>query len=446
MAHSPASRPDPFEPKSDPASASQPDGTTETATDRPLQHYLSVLSASGGGALSAEVALDLVLNEIAERACQATQASGAAIALTRDGEIVCRATTGENSPDIGARLSASHGLSGACLRTGECQCCNDTESDPQVDAEACRQLGVRSILVAPVWRAEELIGVFEVFSIRPDAFGDRDIRILQNLSREVSENVDSAANPQVSPPESRPVDFSPLQNSDPVIAAEQVREEENKPPQKDFWTTALLVCVIALALILGWILGREQWLRKSVGPTKETVQGRSEAAVSDSAATAAASPPISEKSTAPRSNSSTVRENAVEDDGLVVTRNGKVIFRSSPQGSNQAPATSAQPADQPTSKPPGLRVSSEIAQEYLATKVQPEYPEQARRQRIQGPVVLDIWVGKDGAVRSVTPISGNLELLSAATRAVAQWRFNQFFRDGQPVEFTTRMTVAFRLP
>jgi TonB family protein len=447
MAHSPASRPDPFEPKSDPAFASQPDGTTETATGRPLQHYLNVLSASGGGALSAEVALDLVLNEIAERACQATQASGAAVALTRDGEIVCRATTGENSPDIGARLSASHGLSGACLRTGECQCCNDTENDPQVDAEACRHLGVRSILVAPVWRGQELIGVFEIFSVQPHAFGDRDIRILQNLSREVSENVDSAANPQVPQPESLLVDSPPLQNSDLVIAAEQVPEEENKPPQRDFSTTALLACVIVLALILGWMVGREQWrpTRRSLVPANETVQGQPEAAISDSATTGASSAPLSEKSAGARPASSAVPEGAVEDDGLVVTRNGKVIFRSSPQGSNQA-ATSFHSAEQPTTKPSGLRVSSEIAQEYLVTKVDPEYPEQARRQRIQGPVVLDVWVRKDGAVRSVTPISGNPELLSAATRAVAQWRFNPFFHDGQPQEFTTRMTVDFRLP
>jgi TonB family protein len=456
MAHSPASRPDPFEPrKPDPGSASQPAGTAE-APDRLLHHYLSMLSASGGGSLSAEVALDLVLNEIAERACQATHASGAAIALTRDGEMVCRATTGENSPDIGARLSASHGLSGACLRSGEWQCCNDTENDPRVDAEACRRLAVRSILVLPVWRVGERIGVFEIFSIRPDAFGERDIHILQNLSREISENVGSAENLQLAKPESplvvdsaTPENPPAFENAESIVTIEKIEQEEGKPPQKDFSTTALLVCVIVLALILGWIVGRGQWRRpthKSVAPANETVQEQPQALNSDSPTTPATSPPMSGKSTSPPSASTAVPEDTVEDDGLVVTRNGKVIFRSSTQSSNEGRATTFQPAEQPTSKRPRLRISSEIAQEYLATKVEPEYPEQARRQQVQGPVVLDVWVGTDGTVRSVTPISGNPELQSAATQAVAQWRFHPFFHDGQPEEFTTRMTVDFRLP
>jgi len=450
MAHSPASRPDPFEPRES-GFASETDPPERAATNHSLRHYLSALSASGSGALSAEVALDLVLNEIAERACDATKASGAAIALARAGEMVCRATTGGNAPDIGARLSTSHGLSGACVRTGQSQLCNETENDSRVDAEVCRRLGVRSILVVPVRRLEELIGVVEIFSTQPNAFGDRHIQILQTIAREICENVDSAASLQASKPEPRLAADSPApQNSEPRIAATETGPAGDKLPQKDLLTTALLVCVILLALILGWMVGRAEWQRpglRAVVPSSQTLQGQSsEVSISDSSTVAPSAAPTIENSEVPRSGSSAAAEDAGVDDELIVSRNGKVIFRSFSQGANQAAATNIQPSKQHTSKPPRLRISPEIAQEYLATKVEPEYPEAARKDRIQGPVVLDAWVDRDGTVVNVIPISGNSELLSAATRAVAQWRFHPFFHEGQPEEFTTRMTVVFRLP
>jgi L-methionine (R)-S-oxide reductase len=451
MAHSPASRPDPFEPQNpDHPFPSHTDPAEDVLSGRSLSHYLNALSASGGGSLSAEVALDLVLNEIAERACHTTKASGAAIALARDGEMVCRATTGENAPDIGARLSTSHGLSGACVRTGEWQLCNDTENDSRVDAEVCRRLGVRSILVLPVQRTQELIGVVEIFSTQPKAFSDRDIQILQTFVREVSENVGLVAELQVQKPEPRLVaDFPDLQNFESAIDATEIGSSESKPPQRDFSTSALLVCVILLALILGWMLGHAEWQRpilKSVAPAIQPAQGQSsEVSISDST-TVAATVPRSENSPARRSGSSAAEDVPV-DDGLVVSRNGKVIFRSPSPPTNDLAAETIPPApEKRTIRTPRLRLSPEIAKEYLATKVEPEYPEEARSHRIQGSVVLDAWVDKDGAVRNVIPISGNPQLLTAATRAVTQWRFHPFFHEGQPEEFTTRITVAFRAP
>jgi TonB family protein len=450
MAHSPASRPDPFEPRK-PGFASETDPLEGVPTNQSLRHYLSALSASGGGSLSAEVALDLVLNEIAERACDATKASGAAIALARDGEMVCRATTGGNAPDIGARLGTSHGLSGACVRTGEWQLCNETENDARLDAEVCRRLGVRSILVVPVRQTEELIGVVEIVSTQPNAFSERDIQILQTIAREISENVDSAARLQASKPEPRQVTDSPAsQNSEPLIAATEHGPAADKLPQRDLSTTVLLVCVILLALTLGWMVGRAEWqrpTRKFAAPSGQAVQGQSsEVSISGSSTVTPSAAGRVENSEAPRSSPNAPTEDADVDDELVVSRNGKVIFRSSSQGAKEAAATTIQPAGQPTTNPPRLRISPEIAQEYLATKVEPEYPEAARKRRIQGPVVVDAWVDKNGAVVNVTPISGSPELRTAASRAVAQWRFHPFFHDGQPEEFATRMTVVFRLP
>ena len=157
-----------------------------------LRELATALSAHGGGALSADLALDLVLNEIVEHARLATGATAAAIALARGDEIVCRATTGANAPDLGVQLNVHSGLSGACVQSKKWQRCDDTETDSRVDAEVCRDLGVRSILVFPVIRENELLGIFEIFSPRPNAFTDREIQTLEALSRSIVNNVNRA--------------------------------------------------------------------------------------------------------------------------------------------------------------------------------------------------------------------------------------------------------------
>ena len=168
---------------------------------RPGEWDLGELAAKfaehGGGRvspeISAELALQIVLNEIVEQACLATGASGAAIVLERGGEWVCRASTGRSAPQLGARLDTASGLSGACVKTRTVQRCDDTENDPRADVEACRILGIRSAMILPVLRNGELAGVFEAFSTLPSGFGERDERTLEALSRRVLNNLERAS-------------------------------------------------------------------------------------------------------------------------------------------------------------------------------------------------------------------------------------------------------------
>lgn len=454
MAHSPISRPDPFEPP-EPNRAQEPGRARSdvSPTGPSLSQCLSALVVSGGGSVSAEVALDLVLNEVVERACLATGATAGAIALARDGEMVCRATTGENAPDLGIRFDTAQGLSGACLRTRKWQRCNDTENDSRVNAAVCRRLGVRSILVVPVQRAEELIGVIEIFSVRPNAFSDRDVRCLQAFSLEVVENVERAVGAQAPQPPPAAVEPAPMADSpefpilEPAISIVEVSSaKQAAEPRKDFSTTALLVCVIVLALIVGWMVGRAEWPPANIKPVAQAVRSQSEVSTPDSSTITVA------QSARPQSPAATVnsRLTGADDavgDTLVVTRDGKVVFRTPPQHVNDFATGSHQPSgEKPAIGSPRLRIPAEIAEEYLVTRVEPEYPEQAREHRVQGPVVLDAWVGKDGTVQKLTAISGNPELVRAATQAVEQWRFQPFFHEGQPQEFASRITVVFRLP
>ena len=126
--------------------------------------------------------LDPILEALTDAARVLTDASGAALAMWKDGAMVCRARSGELSPPLGAQLDAETGISGECLRTGELQHCTDAEADPRVDAEACRSRGIRSIAVLPIQSTRETNGIFLIFSTHPAAFTDFHIALLRQLA------------------------------------------------------------------------------------------------------------------------------------------------------------------------------------------------------------------------------------------------------------------------
>jgi periplasmic protein TonB len=126
--------------------------------------------------------LDPTLEAITDVACVLTSASGAALAMWKDGAMVCRARSGELSPPLGAQLDAETGISGECLRTGKIQHCTDAESDPRVDAEACRSRGLRSIAVLPIQSTRETNGILLAFSTQPAAFTDSHVALLQQMA------------------------------------------------------------------------------------------------------------------------------------------------------------------------------------------------------------------------------------------------------------------------
>jgi len=131
--------------------------------------------------------LDAALQLLADRAQYITGASGAAIALRRDGmaDMLCRASTGSNAPELGALLSTEFGLSGESVRTKRALRCDDAERDARVNREVCRQLGIASVVVMPVVNDDQVLGVFELFSGKANAFGERDLSAIQRLSEMV---------------------------------------------------------------------------------------------------------------------------------------------------------------------------------------------------------------------------------------------------------------------
>lgn len=143
--------------------------------------------ASPGAAVAPADRLDRAFQTLAERALRETGASSVAIGLLREGGVTCRATAGLPMTVVGDPINRETGLTGLAIRRQMSQWCSDTESDTRVDQEVCRQLGVRSIIVVPVFVQDSVVGVFAIFSRDPDALTLADLNTVKKLSHWVSE-------------------------------------------------------------------------------------------------------------------------------------------------------------------------------------------------------------------------------------------------------------------
>ena len=95
--------------------------------------------------------------------------------------------------------------------------------------------------------------------------------------------------------------------------------------------------------------------------------------------------------------------------------------------------------------PQRVRVSSGVSTGLLIRKVQPNYPQLAKQARIQGQVVLQAEISKDGTIQNLQLISGHPMLAPAAIEAVKQWRYKPYLLNGEPVAVDTQVIVNFSL-
>jgi hypothetical protein len=184
---------------------------------RPSQTKPRFPGEDGGRSLAemAHADLDAALQLLAERAQYITGASGVAIALRRGGhnDMLCRASAGDNAPELGALLSMEYGLSGESVRTRQLLRCDDAERDPRVNHDVCRELGIASVVVMPIVDDDRVLGVFELLSGTPGAFDERDLSALLRLS----EMVETAVRHALIPPTVAEAD--PVEIAMPEVAA-----------------------------------------------------------------------------------------------------------------------------------------------------------------------------------------------------------------------------------
>ena len=98
-----------------------------------------------------------------------------------------------SAPAVGARLQVRSGLTGESIARRQLLRCDNAESDPRVNLETCRALGIASIVVLPLLRRNgEVRGLFELFSDHPYAFEERDLIALERMADLTSTALDLA--------------------------------------------------------------------------------------------------------------------------------------------------------------------------------------------------------------------------------------------------------------
>jgi putative methionine-R-sulfoxide reductase with GAF domain len=195
--------------------------------------------------------LEAALQLLAERAQYITGASGAAIALLEGSEMICRASAGPSAPELGAEVQIKTGLTGESVRTRQVLRCDDAETDSRVNRESCRALGIKSVMVVPLIREQEVVGVFELLADRPHAFEERDITALEHLAemvltglehadaakralQEIAEKNDhAAAQPQASEPAATEIEKAPSAAVVEVSASEPPATAVLKPDRPE---------------------------------------------------------------------------------------------------------------------------------------------------------------------------------------------------------------------
>ena len=108
-----------------------------------------------------------VMDFVVDKMLSLTNSSGAIIELMEQDDMVYRAASGGAKKQLGLRLSKATSLSGLCIENRQTLKCDDSETDARVDREACRKVGLRSMVVAPLFHLETVVGALKIFSDQP---------------------------------------------------------------------------------------------------------------------------------------------------------------------------------------------------------------------------------------------------------------------------------------
>lgn len=120
-----------------------------------------------------------ILSAMTKMVMDSVGADGICIAYAEQGSVVCRASCGDVAPAIGTPLNVKSGIGAQCLREGKTTTCTDTETDPRVNREVCRRIGVRSILAVPLRLNSAVIGIAQAFYAAPSGFSQANLLELE---------------------------------------------------------------------------------------------------------------------------------------------------------------------------------------------------------------------------------------------------------------------------
>jgi protein TonB len=93
-----------------------------------------------------------------------------------------------------------------------------------------------------------------------------------------------------------------------------------------------------------------------------------------------------------------------------------------------------------------VHISEDSARALVIHSVNPAYPPEALPKKLQGSVVLQAIIGRDGSVQDLKLVRGYFVFAKAAIAAVKQWRFRPYTQNGRALETQTVITIAFSYP
>lgn len=99
-------------------------------------------------------------------------------------------------------------------------------------------------------------------------------------------------------------------------------------------------------------------------------------------------------------------------------------------------------------KNPGVHSVAVKAEVMAGNKISgpnPKYPEAAKKARVQGTVILNAIIGKDGNIKKLDVESGPEPLRQSSLDAVQEWKYKPFLLNGEPVAVKTTINVVYSL-
>lgn len=123
-----------------------------------------------------------VVNAVIRRARELTRSTGAVVEILDGEDFVYWVASGSAEGQVGLRMRAQGSMSGLCIARNEVLRCDDSEEDPRVNREACRRVGLRSMLVTPLVYEDKPFGVLKVLSPYPRAYRAPDVRTMRMMA------------------------------------------------------------------------------------------------------------------------------------------------------------------------------------------------------------------------------------------------------------------------
>ena len=455
-----------------------PSSAIEQATVEESPGDVELISLLREAAMTGSRPLEAIVDALADAARILSGADGTALGLETHGIIVCRARSGQTAPPIGAPISAESGISGECLRTVSVLVCHDAMSDPRVDAEVCRSLGIRSVAAVPVRGPMRMAGILEAFSARPNAFDGDALTALRDLA-EITETayrreVAGTAPATMPPPQitsSGPITQPTSSPRTAAVAAQETFKDLSQLTNSRVKWIVGIAAALLLTLAVAW------WAWHTPGDEASSNTTQNVRAASREPTAAVPSIQVIPKpapgvgsSHSDRSRTGIVQnaadvspinllpEQASAAAGAPETVEVRVPTKASAETAPvvEAPAVDiAPPTNTDTMArltsgsapmPMAPRVSQGVVEATLIKRVEPTYPMQARNQRLQGKVTLSATIATDGSVSNVDVVNGPPVLAEAAKMAVKNWKFNPAKLNGTPIQIQKEIIVFFALP